>query len=124
MAISEIVSTDVIIDLDDPPTGHRLTELLQALTGAAWRRRAAISDPTPRAASPDEALTSSLGHGGRQAAESAPALVRRSRSRTVRALPGGVADSSSPIFSITPPFRGTSSASQRASISSSGSPST
>ena len=34
MAVTEIVSkTTVIIDLDDPPTGHRLTELLRALTG-------------------------------------------------------------------------------------------
>jgi len=61
MAISQIVSTDVIIiDLDDPPTGHRLTELLQALTGCSVENaELAISDPTPTGpASPDEALTS------------------------------------------------------------------
>jgi hypothetical protein len=60
MAISQIVSTDVIIDLDDPPTGHRLAELLQALTGcSAENAELAISDPTPVGpASPDEALTS------------------------------------------------------------------
>jgi hypothetical protein len=61
MAVSEIVSeTTVVIDLDDPPTGHRLTELLQALTGCSVERaELAISDPTPAGpASPDEALTS------------------------------------------------------------------
>jgi hypothetical protein len=61
MAVTEIVSqTTVIIDLDDPPTGHRLTELLQALTGCSIERaELAISDPTPAGpASPDEALTS------------------------------------------------------------------
>ena len=48
MAISQIVPTDVIIDLDDPPTGHRLTELLQALTGCSVENaELAISDPTP-----------------------------------------------------------------------------
>jgi hypothetical protein len=61
MAVTEIVpTTTVIIDLDDPPTGHRLTELLQALTGCSVERaELAISDPTPAGpASPDEALTS------------------------------------------------------------------
>jgi hypothetical protein len=61
MAVTEIVSeTTVVIDLDDPPTGHRLTELLQALTGCSIERaELAISDPTPAGpASPDEALTS------------------------------------------------------------------
>ena len=39
MAVTEIVpETTVIIDLDDPPTGHRLTELLQALTGCSVER--------------------------------------------------------------------------------------
>ena len=60
MAVTEFVSTTtVIIDLDDPPTGHRLTELLQALTGCSVERaELAISDPTPtRPATPDEALT-------------------------------------------------------------------
>jgi hypothetical protein len=58
MAISEIVRTDVILDLDDPPTGHRLTELLQALTGCSVESaELAISDPTPVGpASPDDAL--------------------------------------------------------------------
>lgn len=38
----------VVIDLDDPPTGHRLAELLQALTGCSVERaELAISDPTP-----------------------------------------------------------------------------
>jgi hypothetical protein len=61
MAVTLIVpTTTVIIDLDDPPTGHRLTELLQALTGCSVERaELAISDPTPAGpASPDEALTS------------------------------------------------------------------
>lgn len=61
MAVTEIVpTTTVIIDLDDPPTGHRLAELLQALTGcSAERAELAISDPTPAGpASPDEALLS------------------------------------------------------------------
>jgi hypothetical protein len=59
MTISEIVRTDVILDLDDPPTGHRLTELLQALTGCSVESaELAISDPTPSGpASPDEALS-------------------------------------------------------------------
>jgi hypothetical protein len=61
MAVTEIVQTDqVIIDLDDPPTGHRLAELLQALTGCSVERaELAISDPTPAGpASPEQALTS------------------------------------------------------------------
>src|SRR6188472_2160333 len=60
MAIRQMVSTDVVIDLDDPPTGHRLTELLQALTGCSVESaELAISDPTPAGpASPDDALTS------------------------------------------------------------------
>jgi hypothetical protein len=61
MAVTDVVNeTTVIIDLDDPPTGHRLTELLQALTGCSVERaELAISDPTPAGpASPDEALTS------------------------------------------------------------------
>ena len=59
MTISEIVRSDVILDLDDPPTGHRLTELLQALTGCSVESaELAISDPTPSGpASPDEALS-------------------------------------------------------------------
>jgi len=58
MTISEIVRSDVILDLDDPPTGHRLTELLQALTGCSVETaELAISDPTPAGpASPDDAL--------------------------------------------------------------------
>jgi hypothetical protein len=59
MTISEIVRSDVILDLDDPPTGHRLTELLQALTGCSVETaELAISDPTPAGpASPEEALS-------------------------------------------------------------------
>ena len=60
MTVSEIVATNVIVDLDDPPTGHRLTELLQALTGCSVERaELAISDPTPAGpASEEDALTS------------------------------------------------------------------
>ncbi len=60
MAISQIVSNDVIIDLDDPPTGHRLTDLLQALTGCSTvHAELALSDPTPAGpASPEDAITS------------------------------------------------------------------
>ena len=64
MTVSEIVQpnpvrTDVFLDLDDPPTGHRLTELLQALTGCSVESaELAISDPTPAGpASPDDALS-------------------------------------------------------------------
>ena len=70
MAVTEIVpETTVIIDLDDPPTGHRLTELLQALTGCSVERaELAISDPTPAGpASPEEALdVHGAGDGGTQ----------------------------------------------------------
>ena len=69
MAISQIVPTDVIIDLDDPPTGHRLAELLQALTGCSVENaELAISDPTPVGpASPDDALdVRGPGDGGAQ----------------------------------------------------------
>lgn len=50
----------MIIDLDNPPTGHRLADLLKALTGCSVERaELAISDPTPAGpATPDEALTS------------------------------------------------------------------
>ena len=61
MTIPKIVGTDpVVIDLDNPPTGHRLTELLQALTGCSVERaELAISDPTPAGpAGAEEALTS------------------------------------------------------------------
>ena len=38
----------VVIDLDDPPTGHRLAELVQAITGCSIERaELAVSDPTP-----------------------------------------------------------------------------
>lgn len=52
---------DVIIDLtadSEPPTGHRLAELVQALTGCSVERaELAVSDPTPAGpASDDEAL--------------------------------------------------------------------
>ena len=59
MTVSEIVpATHLILDLDDPPTGHRLTELLQALTGCSIERaELAISDPTPAGpADPSAAL--------------------------------------------------------------------
>jgi hypothetical protein len=61
MTVTQIVpTTPVIIDLDNPPTGHRLTELLQALTGCSVERaEMAISDPTPSGpASPEQALNS------------------------------------------------------------------
>ena len=42
---------DIIIDLttdSEPPTGHRLAELVQALTGCSVERaELAVSDPTP-----------------------------------------------------------------------------
>ncbi|MEO6318823.1 MAG: hypothetical protein ABIP36_08570 [Acidimicrobiales bacterium] len=59
MAVTEIVQSEsVIIDLDNPPTGHRLAELLQALTGCSIERaELAISDPTPAGpAEPSAAL--------------------------------------------------------------------
>lgn len=61
MTVGKIVPTPpIVIDLDDPPTGHRLTELLQVLTGCSVERaELAISDPTPSGpAAADEALTS------------------------------------------------------------------
>jgi hypothetical protein len=62
MAHSNPTSTpDLIIDLTsapEPPVGHRLTELVQALTGCSVERaEMAVSDPTPSGpATPDEAL--------------------------------------------------------------------
>jgi hypothetical protein len=51
---------DLVIDLTTPtelPTGHRLAELVQALTGCSVERaELAISDPTPGPASSDDAL--------------------------------------------------------------------
>ena len=51
---------DLTIDLTDLsklPTGHRLTELVQALTGCSIERaELAVSDPTPGPASSDQAL--------------------------------------------------------------------
>ena len=52
---------DVIIDLttdSESPTGHRLAELVQALTGCSVERaELAVSDPTPSGpATSDEAL--------------------------------------------------------------------
>lgn len=61
MAVPQIVlTTPLIVDLDDPPTGHRLSELLQALTGCSVERaELAISDPTPSGpTAPEDALTS------------------------------------------------------------------
>ena len=59
MTVTTIVpTTSVIIDLDDPPTGHRLVELVQALTGCSIERaELAVSDPTPSGpASTEDAL--------------------------------------------------------------------
>jgi len=59
MTVSTIAPTpNVIIDLDDPPTGHRLADLVQALTGCSIERaELAVSDPTPVGpASDDDAL--------------------------------------------------------------------
>jgi hypothetical protein len=52
---------DLIIDLTsnpEPPTGHRLAELVQALTGCSVERaELAVSDPTPTGpASSEDAL--------------------------------------------------------------------
>lgn len=49
MAVSAMApTTPVIIDLDDPPVGHRLAELVQAITGCSIERaELAVSDPTP-----------------------------------------------------------------------------
>lgn len=49
MTVNTILpTTQVIIDLDDPPTGHRLADLVQALTGCSVERaELAVSDPTP-----------------------------------------------------------------------------
>lgn len=58
--VSTIVPTTprIIIDLDDPPTGHRLAELVQALTGCSIERaELAVCDPTPTGpASNEDAL--------------------------------------------------------------------
>lgn len=63
MAISSPTNLppDLIIDLTDTseqPTGHRLTELVQALTGCSVERaELAVSDPTPQGpATSEEAL--------------------------------------------------------------------
>ncbi|HEX4866890.1 MAG TPA: hypothetical protein VFV32_04625 [Acidimicrobiales bacterium] len=53
---------DITIDLTEPMipmTGHRLAELVQALTGcSAERAELAVGDPMPTAAAdPDDALT-------------------------------------------------------------------
>ncbi len=62
MAIPTPTSTpDLIIDLTsspEPPTGHRLAELVQALTGCSVERaELAVSDPTPSGPMrPDDAL--------------------------------------------------------------------
>ena len=138
MTISEIVPSDVIIDLDDPPTGHRLTELLQALTGCSVESaELAISDPTPAGpASPDDAPCVGDGrHGGPWLAAGSTGLGPLADVGTGCSSAAAVAaPSSSPAPGAWPTPRhrssrsrrpsGTSSASQRASISSSGSPST
>jgi hypothetical protein len=58
MAVTSIAPTEqLIVDLDDPPAGHRLAELVQALTGcSAERAELAMSDPTPGPADPEAAL--------------------------------------------------------------------
>jgi hypothetical protein len=49
---------DIVIDLTSPsdlPAGHRLAELVQALTGcSAERAELAVSDPTPAGPASDE----------------------------------------------------------------------
>lgn len=47
-----------LAELPDPPTGHRLAELVQALTGCSVERaELALGDPTPSGpASSDDAL--------------------------------------------------------------------
>ncbi|MGQ0432587.1 MAG: hypothetical protein ACT452_09315 [Microthrixaceae bacterium] len=47
-----------LTDVSDPPAGHRLAELVQALTGCSIERAEfAVSDPTPTGpASSDDAL--------------------------------------------------------------------
>lgn len=77
MAVTEVILTaPVIIDLDDPLTGHRLADLLQALTGCSIERaELAISDPTPAGpATPSAAL---------DAMARAMVAVRPSRSKAV-----------------------------------------
>ncbi|MGK2947262.1 MAG: hypothetical protein ACSLFP_01695 [Acidimicrobiales bacterium] len=59
MAVTSIALPETtIVDLGDPPTGHRLAELVQALTGcSAERAELAVSDPTPSGpADSDDAL--------------------------------------------------------------------
>lgn len=56
------LTIDLTIDLPEPMipmTGHRLAELVQALTGcSAERAELAVGDPMPTAAAdPDDALT-------------------------------------------------------------------
>jgi hypothetical protein len=63
MAVSTIVLTtpEIIIDLDDPPTGHRLAELVQALTGCSIERaELAVSDPTPSGPATDESALETM----------------------------------------------------------------
>jgi hypothetical protein len=59
--IPTTLPTDLIIDLtstSEPPTGHRLAELVQVLTGCSVERaEMAVSDPTPEGpASSEQAL--------------------------------------------------------------------
>ncbi len=58
MTVTVAPTTPVVIDLDDPPAGHRLAELIQALTGCSIERaELALSDPTPAGpADPDAAV--------------------------------------------------------------------
>lgn len=54
------IPLDITIDLTSaspPPPGHRLTELVQALTGCSVERaEMAVSDPTPGPTTSDQAL--------------------------------------------------------------------
>lgn len=59
MTLTRIVATtDVVIDLDEPPRGHRLAELVQALTGCSVElAELAVDDPIPAGpAAPSDAL--------------------------------------------------------------------
>ena len=65
MAVSTIDTTTpvIIIDLDDPPTGHRLADLVQALTGCSVERaELVVSDPTPSGPASDEDALQTMAH--------------------------------------------------------------
>jgi hypothetical protein len=55
--IKPSADVDLVIDLDAPPSGHRLTELLQALTGcSAVEAELVIDDPMPDPIAADDAV--------------------------------------------------------------------